>query len=135
MIHALHPKYITIRDMYFEGENRVLAYYYVKEIMDAFDVKEGFIESFEDEFSSICSTKFLHHFLMKYQWHDNGWEEEMAEDYFSWNIKDFLRTAGGYNLIFENHYMLPYYREQWYEKGLYPVEGNTHAQFILRRWD
>lgn len=134
MINALQPKYITIRDMYFEGENRVLSYYYIKEIMNAFDIKEGFTVSFEDEFGSICSVKFLHHFLMKYQWHENGWDEEMAEDYFSWNIKDFLNMAGQYNIIFENHYMLPYYREQWYEREMYPVEANTHAQFILRRW-
>ena len=135
MINALQPKYITIRDMYFDGENRVLSYYYVKEIIDAFDIKENFIESFEDEFSSISTVKFLHHFLMKYQWYDNGWDEEMEEDYFSWTIKDFIDMAGQYSVIFENHYMLPYYREQWYKHDLYPVEANTHAQFILRRWD
>ena len=121
--------------MYFKEENRVLSYYYIKEIMNAFDIKEGFIESFEDEFSSICSVKYLHHFLMKYQWHENGWDEEMTEDYFSWDIKHFMNSAGPYSIIFENHYMLPYYREQWYKHDMYPVEANTHAQFILRRWD
>ena len=65
---------------------------------------------------------------------ENGWDEEMTEDYFSWSIKDFLNTAGQYRIVFENHYMLPYYREQWYKHELYPVEANTHAQFILRRW-
>ena len=135
MIHELKPKFITIRDMYFEGENKVLSYYYIKEIIEAFDVDEGFIETFEDEFSSICSTKYLHHFLMKYQWRENGWDEEMEEDYFSWNIKDFINMVGQYSIIFENHYMLPYYREQWHKHGMYPVEANTHAQFILRRWD
>ena len=39
-----------------------------------------------------------------------------------------------FNVIFENHYMLPYYREQWHKHGMYPVEANTHAQFIFRRW-
>jgi hypothetical protein len=43
--------------------------------------------------------------------------------------------VGPYRVIFENHYMLPYYREQWYEHDMYPVEANTHAQFILRRDD
>lgn len=135
MVNALKPKFITIRDMYFEGENRVLSYYYIKEIMEAFDIKDGFIEAFEDNFSSICSTKYLHHFLMKYQWRENGWDEEMEEDYFSWNIKDFVNMIGPYSVIFENHYMLPYYREQWHKHDMYPVEANTHAQFILRRWD
>lgn len=135
MVNALKPKFITIRDMYFEGENKILSYYYIKEIMEAFDVKDGFIEAFEDDFSSICSTKYLHHFLMKYQWRENGWDEEMEEDYFSWNIKDFVNMIGSYSVIFENHYMLPYYREQWRKHDMYPVEANTHAQFILRRWD
>ena len=134
MINALKPKFITIRDMYFEGENKVLSYNHVKEIIKAFDVKDIFIEDFEDEFSSICSTKYLHHFLMKYQWRENGWDEEMDEDYFSWNIKDFTDIIGPYKIIFENHYMLPYYREQWHKHDTYPVEANTHAQFILRRW-
>lgn len=134
LLDAIHPKYITIRDMYFEGENRVLAYYYIKEVMNAFKVKEGFIESFEDEHSSICSVKFLHHFLLKYQWHENGWEEENAEDYFSWTLRDFKGIADAYTCIYENHYMLPYYREQWHKVNLFPVEANTHAQFILKRW-
>ena len=134
MVDKLKPRFITVRDMYFDGENRVLSYYHVKEIMEAFDVKEGFIEAFEDQFSSICSVKFLYHFLMKYQWHKNGWEEEMEEDYFSWNIKDFMSIIGQHDIIFESHYMLPYYREQWYKNELFPIEANTHAQFILRRW-
>ena len=112
----------------------LLSYYYVREILNGFNVDDEKIEEFEDEFGSICSTKNLHHFLMKYQWRNNGWDDEMAENYFSWSIKDFMDLVGSYAIAFNAFYMLPYYREQWFEHELYPLDANTHAQFILRRW-
>ena len=135
LINTLKPKYLTVRDMYFNGDDRPLTYYHVNEVLKAFEVKEGFLEEFEDEFGSVCSVKNIHHFLMKYQWHENGWDEEMQENYFAWNIKDFLHAVDEYTLVFDAYYMLPYYREKWFNLGLYPIEANTHAQFILRRWD
>ena len=134
MVDELAPRYITIRDMYFHGENSILSYYYVREVLNGFSVDDEKIEEFEDEFGSICSKKNLHHFLMKYQWKDNGWDDEMAENYFSWNITDFMKLADSYTIAFNAFYMLPYYREQWFEHELYPLDADTHAQFILRRW-
>jgi hypothetical protein len=68
---------------------------------------------------------------MKVQWRDNGYEQELKEDYFSWNIHDLVRSIGNYDIIFETHYMLPYYYEQW----KFSPKLCTHAQFILRRRD
>jgi len=134
LVNALEPKYITVRDMYFEGKNDVLSYYYVNEVVKAFNINKEAIVDFEDEFCSIGTLKGMHHFLMKYQWYNNGWDKEMAENYFSWEKGDLMDLIGPYSTIFETHYFLPYYREKWYEHEMYPLEANTHAQFIFRRW-
>ena len=134
LVNAIEPKYITVRDMYFEGKNPVLSYYQVKEIVNTFGINDEAITDFEEEFCSISTLKGMHHFLMKYQWYNNGWDKEMAENYFSWDRKDFMDMIGAYSTVFETHYMLPYYREKWYEHEMYPLEANTHAQFIFRRW-
>ena len=134
MIRDLKPYYITIRDMYFSGQDRTLPFYYITEIVDELGIDKGFVEEFEDYYGSLSSTKNLVHFLMKYQWRNNGWTEELDENYFSWTIDQFISLVKGYGRIFETHYMLPYYTEKWKTIGLQPMDICTHAQFILRRW-
>lgn len=130
LIKELQPKYITIRDMYYHTE-----------YIDSLDepTRTSFLTSipysaiayhlFINHFGPINNWKSMLHFLMKSQWSNNGYEQELKENYFSWNINDFEKLATNYNLIFETHYMLPYYIEKW---GLTP-NLHTHAQFILRR--
>ena len=134
MMRALKPKYITIRDMYFKGEDKYLDYSYVDNIIDNMNIDRSYIEKFEYMRESICTLKGLVHFLMKYQWRNNGWDQELEEDYFSWNIDEFLRlTNYAYTRTFEAHYMLPYYDEKWKDLKLLPLEVNTHAQYVFRR--
>ena len=77
------------------------------------------------------------HLLMKLQWVDNGWEDELKENYYSWNINEFIDDIGrNYIPSFECHYQLPYLGEKWKkEYGWYNPDIHTHAQFILRRDD
>ena len=134
LVHVLDPKYITIRDMYFNGEDKTLEYFYITNVIDTMNIKEKYIEDFENTFGSICTLKGLIHFLMKYQWKDNGWDQELEEDYFSWNINEFLKlTDYAYTKIFEAHYMLPYYDNKWKDLHLLPTQVNTHAQYVFRR--
>lgn len=134
MTKTFKPKYITIRDMYFKGQDEKLDYSYVDNIIDSMDIERSYINEFEENNDSICSTKGLIHFLMKYQWKDNGWQQELLEDYFSWDIKQFFQIVDyNYTRIFEAHYMLPYYDEKWKVLKLLPLTVNTHAQYILRR--
>ena len=136
---TLRPKYITIRDMYYDEpplkfsalgkemkiiekieENHKLAYY-AKEFVNKF----GFLKTWDN----------VVHLLMKLQWVDNGWEDELKEDYFSWTIDKFLTAFDDkYEITFENRYQLPYLCEKWEEEyGWHNPEIHTHAQFILRR--
>lgn len=135
MINAFNPKYITIRDMYFAGKNKILPYSCINYFIENTEIDRKYIDIFEMHHGSICNLKGFLHFLMKYQWKDNGWAQELKEDYFSWNINDFLKRVNyehNYEVIFETHYLLPYYNEQW-QRNLNTNEMKTHAQFVLRR--
>lgn len=135
IIDQLNPKYITIRDMYYNGYNRYLRYVHVNEIINALQVEPKYIDDFECHHDSIVNEKGMLHFLMKYQWKDNDWKQELEEDYFSWTLDELLDIVGDYNKLFEAYYMLPYYAEKWKELDLDPAFYHTHAQFILRRDD
>ena len=136
LVNTLIPKYITVRDMYFDGENEPLSYYMINSILDNLEIDngEGYIEEFEDTFGTIALPKNMVHFLMKYQWRNNGWDKELEEDYFSWNIQQLINIIGWqYNVVFKTHYMLPYLADKWDNTFLRPTTVHTHAQFILRR--
>jgi len=138
IINKLHPKYITIRDMYFHVENIDLDYEKFSElqkisIISAYCKRApGCYNKYVEKFGYIKNTKDLVHFMMKYQWRDNDYEQELKENYFAWTIKDFQDLVGNYKVIFETHYLLPYYLDQWETYGIGP-KVHTHAQFILRR--
>jgi len=135
LVEELRPKYITIRDMYWHAAPDVNMLCSAENKIRA-QVEEKYLSDYEATFGFMHSPQSITHFLMKYQWKDNGWEDEMKENYFSYTIKDFLNTMcqWQYTTIFESHYQLPYLTEKWKkEYGFFVPEAHTHAQFILRR--
>ena len=134
LIGDLKPKYITIRDMYFHEGNRK-GMHYVQGQVDMINKYQPHLKDFEAIYGSTKQTKNLIHFLMKYQWKDNGWETELNENYFAWTIEDFEQLVEyNYTVVFENYYQLPFLTESWKEMFFLP-NLRTHAQFILRRDD
>ena len=135
LITELKPKYITIRDMYFhEGDNR-RGMRYVLGPVDIVNKCQPHLKDFESIYGSTKEAKNLIHFLMKYQWKNNGWETELNENYFAWTIEDFEQLVEyNYTVVFENYYQLPFLTESWKEMFFLP-NLHTHAQFILRRDD
>ena len=132
LIEELRPKYITVRDMYFDYNRNIVTTTQREHVINQLKIDPKYIEEFEKEHGTIVIWRNFIHFLMKYQWKDNGWEQEMKEDYFSWTLKDLINLVGDYTSIFETHYQLPYYTEAW--KNLFFIPTlHTHAQFILRR--
>lgn len=130
LLQQLKPKYITIRDMYYHGDYHPINQFTFNHIVE--DIPDRYIQQFQDKYEPMRTWKGLTHFLMKYRWKDNGWEEEMEENYYSWDIQKFNEI--GYDTIYENHYQLPYLLEKWNkEYGFYNPDAHTHAQFILRR--
>ncbi len=134
LIDSLKPRYITIRDMYSDE--------HLPFTVPTYDEVWGPLPSmatreFEKTFGPITDWRDMTHFLMKLQWIDNGWDEEMEVIYYSQTIEEVLDDiGGGYILGFECRYQLPYLSEKWKnEYGWYNPDIHTHAQFILRRND
>ena len=141
LMEQLQPRYITIRDMYFGSCGNGHGGYYldkyeVDTILNNVNVNRYYSKQFESTFGSLTDPRNLIHFLMKYQWKDNGWEDEMEEDYFGWNFSIIDKTLWNYDdytIIFEAEYMLPYLRQIWKNSGLDCEAYTTHGQFILER--
>lgn len=134
LIDELQPRYITIRDMYCD-ERLPFTIPTHEEVWGP--LPSGKTREFERAFGPTTDWRNMTHFLMKLQWIDNGWDEEMEENYYSWTIEKFLDDIGGrYIPGFECRYQLPYLSEKWKkEYGWYNPDIHTHAQFILRRDD
>ena len=134
LIGKLEPRYITIRDMYCDE--------HLPFTVPSFNTVWGPLPAgpsidFCNRFGPRKDWRDMTHLLMKLQWVDNGWEDELKEDYYSWNIDEFIDEIGGnYILSFNCRYQLPYLGEKWKkEYGWYNPDIHTHAQFILRRND
>lgn len=137
LINVLKPEYITIRDMYSEEHYPFVGNTYLK-ILDKIEESPKlchYTQEFMKEFGIPNDWSDLMHLLMKLQWVDNGWTNEMKENYFSWNINGFLKLLDNkYVPCFECLYQLPYLSEKWKkEYDFYNPDIHTHAQFILRR--
>lgn len=133
-IRDLKPRYITIRDMYCD-EYLPIPPAIFRQMFDTVDKKA--YSAYVKIFGVPVYWRDLNHLLMKLRWKDNGYEEELKEDYFSWGIDQFNKDIGNnYNTIFDCYYQLPYLGEKWkQEYGWYNPDAHTHAQFILRRDD
>lgn len=138
LIEYLEPKYITIRDMYCDDPVPFTARDNIAGITNTLTHAASNEKAFTDfihKFGPISNYSDVAHYLMKIQWYGNGWEQELKENYFSWNIYDFIHDIGDkYNIMFECRYQLPYLTELWTRNlGWYNPDVHTHAQFILRR--
>jgi hypothetical protein len=133
LVKALEPKYITVRDMHAPRFNYTNDY--IDQVKEP--IEEKYIEEFQKKFncSSLYRTDDFLHFMMKYQWKDNGWEEELEENYFSWSVKDLLKLMNPeeYKVIYSVRYLLPYYADKWAELDLNPEWDTTHIQLVIRR--
>ena len=138
MIDNWNPKYITVRDMYFNVDSYLEldheTFIKVWENTDHEKYKE-----FEQKFGDIRGWKNVIHFLMKYQWKDNGWDDELKEDYFSLNLSDFqsfinlfVHDEDKYRTTFKAYYQLPYLTQLWKNLFFHP-EIHTHTQQIFVR--
>lgn len=142
LVTELQPKFITIRDMYCDDPvNFTLSGVEIAPILDAIirtygaQMGDKFSE-YGKRYGALKNWRDFTQLLMKIQWIDNGWEDEMKEDYFSWTLDKLYPIVGAYSPCFEARYQLPYLSEKWKkEYGWYNPDIHTHAQFILRRND
>jgi len=132
LVRALEPKYITVRDMFYPACDYTDDY--INRLKKHENVEDEYIRQFQEKYGSLYNTRNFLHFLMKYQWKDNGWEEELEEDYFSWDVKTLLGLFEPYNykLIYANRYLLPFYADKWDYLDFDPMRDTTHIQLVIR---
>ena len=142
LVKTLQPKYITIRDMYCDdpvdfttGGSEIASILDMMVRNYGTRIADKFTE-YSNKYGALKDWRDFTHLLMKVQWVNNGWEDEMKEDYFSWTLDKLYPIIGAYSPCFEARYQLPYLSEKWKkEYGWYNPDIHTHAQFILRRDD
>lgn len=134
ILTELPVNYITIRDMYFHMDSDKFFLvtppnYFFKH----FNPEK--ITQFEARYGKLDNLKNIVHFMMKYQWVGNGWEEELEENYFSWDIKKFMSDIHWPGSpVFEAHYLLPHLCYRWLkEYEVWLPDVHTHAQFVLAK--
>lgn len=127
----LKPRYITIRDMFFTYDTTLPK---VKDsVWDLVisNVETSYRDEFEEKFGSTMEIKNFIHFLLKYQWKDNGWDEEMKENYFALKPSSIPFLAANYREIFKNRYVLPHLRHKFESMGINCDIFRTHIQVVF----
>lgn len=125
-------KYITIRDMCLDQSAHRMSQ---KE--DILKVKwfcsKQQIDEFEAEHGSLSDNYNLIHFLMKYRYKAN-WEREVKENYLPLTVEELIsRFSPFYELIYFDHYTLPFLVRKVKEDMNITLKDYTHIKMILRR--
>lgn len=125
-------RYITIRDMCCDQSAHRPA---LKE--DVLKVRRAcsarMIEQFEACHGSLSDNYNLIHFLLKYRYEAN-WSRECAENYLPLTMEQLIsRLSSGYELIYFDHYVLPFLARVVKQDTDVTIKDYTHIKLILRR--
>ncbi|SCG88033.1 Uncharacterised protein [uncultured Clostridium sp.] len=93
------------------------------------------IMDFEQIWGPIAQNKNLIHYLMKYRYVDN-WEREVRENYFPVYLEDLLNTLLSddlYEIVYSNHYILPFTKSKIEKDFNITLTDNTHVQILLKK--
>jgi len=92
----------------------------------------GVLNDFEKHWGSIRDNKALIHYLLKYKYVTPNWQREVQENYLPLHMEDlFALIPKWMEIIYCNHYVLPYlYRQVKKDFGI-QIRDNTHLQMIL----
>lgn len=92
------------------------------------------IVDYEYIWGSVEENKNMLHYLMKYRYKSN-WDREVRENYFPITLEELLSKipTSEYEIIYFNHYILPFTKEV--VKGDFDIDitDNTHLQLLLRK--
>lgn len=126
-------KYIAIRDMALnEKAYRASA---VGDLINVCDKTDRMmIRDFERFGGSLQFNNNLIHFLLKYRYVQN-WDREVRENYFPICIENLLYKIDftKYNIIYFEHYILPFTKAKVQEDFGITLVDNTHFKLLLER--
>lgn len=126
-------RYIAIRDMMV---NRSVDYKANLNDLNKFEAnfsKEK-IQDFEKQYGSIQENKNFLHLLLKYKYLEN-WNREVRENYFPIYLEELvsLIPTDQYEIIYLEHYPLPYTKQQIKTDFGIDLKDNTHVKLLLVR--
>lgn len=127
-------KYIAIRDMFVSEKSYGLSdKLTVAKVRQQFDYDK--IKEFEYHIGSLDYNENLLQFFLTYRY-DANWDREVRENYFPHTIEKFLhKIPEHYEVVYFEHYTLPFVREQvWKDFGVQVVDP-THGKILLRLKD
>ena len=88
---------------------------------------------FEMFWGSIENNKNLIHYFLKYRYFDN-WEREVKENYIPISREQFfLNIPDYYDVVFHEHFILPFLKGKVMEDFGIELKDNTHLKLILKR--
>lgn len=89
---------------------------------------------FEAIWGRIDNNKNLTHFLLKYKYVEPNWDREVKENYLPIYRENLLATIpSSYNIIYHEHYILPYIKNLVKDDFGIELKDNTHFKLILER--
>jgi hypothetical protein len=92
------------------------------------------LNDFESVWGSIESNRQLVHFLLKYRYLEPNWDREVRENYLPVTREDLLaKIPNKYDVIFHEHYVLPYILQTVKDETGIEVKDPTHIKLILKR--
>lgn len=98
-------------------------YHRTKELLD-----------FQSNWGNIENNKNLIHFLLKYKYMEPNWDREVRENYIPLYREDFLAMIPAhYEVLFHDHYTLPYLKEQVINDMNVTLKDPTHIKVVLSR--
>jgi SAM-dependent methyltransferase len=127
-------EYIVIRDMVpSRSIDRPSNVNDVKKIYHKF-LHTKALTDFEGIWGSIEGNRQLVHFLLKYRYLEPNWNREVRENYLPVTREDLLaKIPNEYDVIFHEHYVLPYILQTVRDETGIEVKDATHMKLILKR--
>jgi hypothetical protein len=90
------------------------------------------LQDFENKWGKVNNNKNLIHYLLKYRYKAN-WEREVAENYLPITMEYLLSLIpDNYEIVFYEHYSLPFLKEQVNKDFGINIKDNTHIKMILK---
>lgn len=125
-------KYIAIRDMCIsESCNRNTEINDYKKLLTNANSQQ--LKEYESQWSSCSNNKNMIHFLLKYRYLTN-WNREVKENYLPIIYEDLLKIIPDeYEIIYMNHYTLPFFKSVVKKDFDIDIKDNTHIQLLLKR--
>lgn len=133
-IFSCNFKYISIRDiMVSKTADRNSTIQDIQKVYKRNSEHKYFLNDFEDNWGRIESNKSLIHYLLKYRYLEN-WDREVRENYLPITTEDFISLIpSNYEIIYYNHYILPFTKDKIMEDFGIELKDNTHVKILLKR--